>query len=117
MQVSYGDLKSPEQLEPDMRVRRTTASIIYQLRLGAATGGRRSPTGRTASRDRTTNVSEPGWLLESTYVLRDTHTFFGRAEQVKNNELFAHGDPLHGRSSGSASSRSATSTTSPGPAR
>jgi len=30
-------------------------------------------------------------------VLRDAHTFFGRAEQVKNSELFEHGDPLHGQ--------------------
>jgi hypothetical protein len=43
------------------------------------------------------NVSEAGWLLESTYSLRETHTFFGRAEQVNNSELFPHGDPLHGQ--------------------
>ena len=42
-------------------------------------------------------MTEPGWLLESTYVLGDTHTFFGRAEQVRNSELFGHGDPLHGQ--------------------
>jgi len=41
------------------------------------------------------DVSEPGWLLESTYVLRDTHTFFVRAEKVKNSELFDKGQPLH----------------------
>jgi hypothetical protein len=45
----------------------------------------------------TVNVSEPGWLLESTYVLRDTHTFFARAEQVDNSELFQEGQPLHGQ--------------------
>src|SRR5678816_463121 len=39
MQVSYGDLKSPEQLAPDTRVQRTTASISYQRRLDAAEWG------------------------------------------------------------------------------
>ena len=34
MQVSYGDLKSPEQLEPDIRIRRATASITYHLQDG-----------------------------------------------------------------------------------
>jgi len=39
-------------------------------------------------------VSEPGWLLESTYTLADTHTFFARGEQLDNSELFAEGHPL-----------------------
>ena len=88
MQVSYGDLKSPEQLEPDTRVQRTTASVTYQLK------ARRRPLGDDARLRAQQEVrsgphaSEPGWLLESTYVLRDTHTFFARAEQVKNSELF-----------------------------
>ena len=34
MQVSHGDLNSPEQLEPETRVKRTTASITYQLSHG-----------------------------------------------------------------------------------
>jgi len=97
LQVSYGDLKSPEQLEPEMRVRRTTASIIYQRRLGAGNWGTTFAYGLNRKSDRTTSASEPGWLLESTYVLGDTHTFFGRAEQVTNDELLAHGDPLHGQ--------------------
>ena len=97
LQVSYGDLKSPEQLEPEMRVRRTTASIIYQRRLGAGNWGTTLAYGLNRKSDRVTSASEPGWLLESTYVLRDTHTFFGRAEQVRNDELFAHGDALQGQ--------------------
>jgi hypothetical protein len=34
MQVSYGDLKSPVELEPDTHVKRTTASITYHLKNG-----------------------------------------------------------------------------------
>ena len=95
MQVSYGDLKSPEQLEPDTRVRRTTASVTYQWKLAAGNWGTTLAYGRNRKSGPETNASEPGWLLESTYVLRDTHTFFGRAEQVNNSELFQHGHPLH----------------------
>jgi hypothetical protein len=53
--------------------------------------------GRNRKTGPDTDTSEPGWLLESTYVLRDAHTFFGRAEEVENSELFGHGDPLHGQ--------------------
>jgi hypothetical protein len=96
MQVSYGDLKSPEQLEPDTRVRRTTASITSQLAFDDAQWGTTLAYGRNRKSGPGVNVGEPGWLLESTYVLRDTHTFFARAEQVDNGELLHEGDPLYG---------------------
>ena len=97
MQVSYGDLASPEQLDPETRVRRTTASISYHRRLGAAEWGTTLAYGSNRKSGPHIDASEPGWLLESTYTVRDTHTFFGRAEQVRNSELFAEGDPLHGQ--------------------
>jgi hypothetical protein len=97
MQVSYGDLKSPEQLEPETRVKRTTASITYQRNTGATNWGTTLAYGRNEKSGPGHNVSEPGWLLESTYVIRDSHTFFARGEQVKNGELFADGHPLHGQ--------------------
>ncbi len=96
MQVSYGYLKSPEQLEPDTSVRRTTASATYHAHLGADEWATTLAYGRNRKNGPDMRVSEPGWLLESTYVLRDTHTFFGRAEQVSNSELFQEGQPLHG---------------------
>ena len=96
MQVSYGDLKSPEQLEPDTRVKRTTASITYHLQKGADNWATTLAYGRNKKSGPTVNVSEPGWLLESTYVVRDTHTIFARAEQLNNSELFQEGQPLHG---------------------
>ena len=98
MQVSHEQPEEPGAAGSGDAVQRTTASISYQRRLDAAEWGRPSPTAGTASRARRPSTSEPGWLLESTYVLReDAHTFFGRAEQVKNSELFEHGDPLHGQ--------------------
>ena len=97
MQVSYGNLKSPEQLDPDTRVQRTTASITYHRKTGSGDWGTTLAYGQNRKSGGHTHTTEPGWLLESTYVLRDTHTFFGRAEQIRNSELFADGDPLHGQ--------------------
>jgi len=98
MQVSYGDLKSPEQLEPDVRVKRATASITYHLKTGADHWTTTLAWGRNKKSGPETKTSEPGWLLESTYAIRDKHTIFARAEQVDNSELFAEGHPLHGES-------------------
>jgi len=98
MQVSYGDLKSPEQLEPDVRVKRATASITYHLKTGADHWATTLAYGRNKKSGPETKTSEPGWLLESTYAIRDKHTIFARAEQVDNSELFAEGHPLHGES-------------------
>jgi len=95
MQVSYGDLKSPEQLEPDVRVKRKTASITYHLRRDDNNWATTLAYGRNDKSGPDVDVSEPGWLLESTYVLRDTHTFFARAERVRNSELFDKSQPLH----------------------
>ena len=97
MQASYGDLKSPEQLEPDTRVKRSTASITYDLKRGDDNWATTLAYGRNKKSGPTSDLSEPGWLLESTYVVRDTHTIFARAEQVNNSELFAPGQPLHGQ--------------------
>jgi len=97
MQVSYGDLKSPEQLEPDTRVQRTTASISHYMATGDGQWATTLAYGLNRKSGPGHDVSEPGWLLESTYVMRDTHTFFARAEQMKNGELFAEGQPLHGQ--------------------
>jgi hypothetical protein len=96
MQVSHGDLKSPEQLEPDTRVKRTTASISHHLRTGADDWATTLAYGINKKSGPVQDVSQAGWLLESTYVMRDTHTFFARAERVKNGELFHEGQPLHG---------------------
>lgn len=97
MQVSYGDLKSPEALEPDTRVERTTASVTYHLKKGADNWATTLAYGRNKKSGPHVDVSQPGWLLESTYTLADTHTFFARGEQVDNSELFPEGQPLHGQ--------------------
>jgi hypothetical protein len=97
-QASYGHLKSPEALEPEASVRRLTASATWQTRLAGrdwattlawARNDKRGPEGRLLS---------PALLLESTYVVAERHTVFGRFEQVDKDELFSPGDPQHGQS-------------------
>lgn len=96
MQLSYGDLKSPEQLEPGVRVKRSTASATYHLSSGNVQWATTLAYGNNRRTGDGESKSEPGWLLESTYVLSDTHTVFARAEQVRNGELFRPGQPLQG---------------------
>ncbi len=92
MQASFGRLASPEQLEPDVSVRRTTASVTYNAPLATwwqttFAFGHNSPSQGTGS---------DAWLLESALKLGLTHTVFARAERVGKDELFLPAQPLYG---------------------
>jgi hypothetical protein len=93
LQVSSGRLASPEQLEPTVAVRRTTASASYNRMLAAVqwqttfAWGRNQPQPGTASN---------AWLLESALRLWNVHTVFARAERVGKDDLFVPGQPLYG---------------------
>lgn len=95
MQVSGGRLASPEQLEPNVSVRRTTASVSYNAPFPGEwwqttlAWGHNSPSQGTAS---------SGWLLESALNLTASQTLFGRAEHVSKDELFLPGTALFGES-------------------
>jgi hypothetical protein len=95
MQVSTARLASPEQLEPDVAVRRTTASVSYNAPYPAGwwqttlAWGHNSPS---------QGASSSGWLLESALKLTPAQTLFGRAERVAKDELFLAGTPLAGES-------------------
>jgi len=91
-QVSWGHLHSPEQLEPSVNENRLTASVIYNKQFGEgnnwvttlAWGRKMNHPGHTLD----------GFLLESAAVLADTHTIFGRAERVDEDELLGHVEPI-----------------------
>jgi len=88
LQVSHGRLKSPESLEPDVMVHRTTASAMVQKTIAGM------PTQTTLAWGR--NRHDPGtatnaYLLESSMRVRPDTTAFGRFESVQNGELFGHG--------------------------
>lgn len=99
-QVSYGFLKSPEGLHPEENVRRTTASVTYNLPIGPNRNwqstfawGRNDPSG--GDHGHTTDA----FLLDSAVQL-DRLTVFGRVENVDKDELFGDehgGDPLAGQ--------------------
>jgi hypothetical protein len=93
LQASYGAIKSPEQLEPDVSQHRVTASATYNRKLAGGNWQTTLAWGR--------NYIEPGpaldaFLLESA-VNWGRHTVFARAENAQKNELFAPPNPLAGR--------------------
>ena len=94
-QLSYGYLASPEQLEPEVLVHRTTASVSYTKATGSAHWSTTLATGinRQHGEDR------PGYLLESTRQFTGPLAVFGRAEYLRNEHLFESG-PLAGREFG-----------------
>jgi hypothetical protein len=96
LQVSYGRLKRPELLEPDVDIDRTTASAMYQSTLAGHAWGTTLAWGRNDKRGGHGSRKLDGWLLESTLSISERHTVFGRVERVNNDELFPEGDPLHG---------------------
>ncbi|QJD99154.1 LPS-assembly protein LptD [Massilia forsythiae] len=94
LQVSHGRLDSPEQLEPNVAVHRTTASASWQH----AIDGRPMQTTLAWGRNRhDPGDSSDGYLLESTIEARPGTKVFGRFEQVDNGELFEEASPLHHR--------------------
>lgn len=81
MQVSYGFLKSPEELEPDLSVHRVTASVTYNRAL--AKDGNWATTAAWGRNIGSQGKPTDGILLESTLDLDGVNTFFGRAEYVR----------------------------------
>ncbi|MFI4935625.1 MAG: hypothetical protein ACHP7N_13455 [Caulobacterales bacterium] len=93
LQLSYGFIKSPEQLEPATDQRRVTASATYNRKLAGGNWQTTLAWGR--------NYNAPGpvldaFLLESA-VTFGPHTLFARAESVQKNELFLSPSPLAGQ--------------------
>jgi hypothetical protein len=92
MQGSFGRLASPEQLAPNISVRRSTASVTYNAPLATwwqttLAFGHNSPSSGAGS---------DAWLLESALKLAPAHTLFARFERVGKDELFLPGEPLFG---------------------
>jgi hypothetical protein len=80
-QVSYGHLKSPEELEPTTNEGRFTTSVSY------ARGGL-SATAAFSSKQKQPGQTLTAWLAEANWDITDHHTIFGRVENANNDELF-----------------------------
>jgi hypothetical protein len=93
LQASRGRLVSPEQLDPDVDVDRTTVSVIHERVWPAAHAQATLAWGRNENRP---GPSLDAVLLEGALEWGDAHTLFGRAERIEKNELFPEGDPRAG---------------------
>jgi len=92
-QISYGWLKSPEQLEPDVDQDRVTTSVTYNKSWAMNNWQTTLAWGR--------NMADPGndtdaFVLESVVNFDHTHTFFARLENVEKDELFEESEAQHG---------------------
>ena len=82
LQVSHGYIKSPEALEPDLKRHRTTASLIYNKRLGSDSNWATSLSG-----DKINDTDEgktQSFLLETNYQ-RGRDTVYARWERVEKS--------------------------------
>lgn len=81
LQISHGYLKSPEALEPDVAVHRTTASLIWSQPLSQGNWS----TSLIWGRNRTSVEGDSdSYLIESSWSQR-RHTVFVRAERVEKS--------------------------------
>jgi hypothetical protein len=87
-QVSHGYLASPEQLEPDIGVHRTTASASVSQPMA---GGGRWDSMVAVGVNREHGHSLPAYALESTRVFSSPWAVFGRAEVLENEHLVEDG--------------------------
>ena len=94
IQASYGYLKSPEILHPQVNTNRTTISAIYNQPFGCDNNWQTTLAwGKNANHPGNTLN---GYLLESAVNVNSYHTFFGRLEHVQKDELFESPSPLEG---------------------
>ncbi len=86
LQVSYGYIKSPEELHPETKIHRTTASAIYNLPLGHDTNW--SNTFVWGQNNATKEGKTQSFLIESNYQRgRDTVYFRWERVQKSGHEL------------------------------
>jgi hypothetical protein len=86
LQVSWGFLKSPEQLTPAVNETRYTASATYFTPL--AGDGSFAATLAVGRRQMSGGVGENGFLAEAEYKPAEAWTLFFRAESIESEELF-----------------------------
>jgi len=93
LQVSWAEVRGPEQLEPDEIQKRWSASAIYTVPFGR--GGRWSTT--AAWGRKVADGHHPdAFVLESALKPDLAWTFFTRAEWIESDELFVGAGSHHG---------------------
>jgi len=89
LQVSWADIDSPEQLEPDVDESRISASAIYTVTFGEDSWW--STTAGWAMKDPSDGRSLHAFMLESAYAPNRDWTLFARGEIDENHELSGTG--------------------------
>ncbi|MFN2483018.1 MAG: hypothetical protein ABR554_16295, partial [Pyrinomonadaceae bacterium] len=92
MQVSYGFLRSPEGQEPDVDVRRATASVQYNKSFSRGTWASAFVWGRNHVSEHGEPRNLNGYTLESTLNFLDRNYFYTRLELVDKDELLRASD-------------------------
>ncbi|MBV8199522.1 MAG: hypothetical protein JOZ15_02755 [Acidobacteria bacterium] len=87
VQGSFGHLKSPEQLAPNVDVHRSTVSVIYNTPL--AESGNLQATFAWGRNKRLPGRTTDAYLFEATAFFLARHTLFFRFEELENDELVA----------------------------
>jgi len=90
LQTSFGHIHSPEKLEPDKNIDRTTASAIYNKSFNSNNWQTTFAWSRNSPNHGETTDA---YFVESALNFKNKHTTFTRFERVDKNELFAPGDP------------------------
>jgi hypothetical protein len=85
VQGSFGHLKSPEQLAPNIDVDRSTVSVIYNTPL--AESGNLQSTFAWGRNKRLPGRTTDAYLFEGTAFFLARHTVFYRFEELENDEL------------------------------
>jgi hypothetical protein len=80
LQVSYGYLASPHELQPDVSLHRLTASGAYSAHLG---GGVLAATAVFGMNESSAEPTTWSWLLEANYDIDRRNVVFGRVEYVE----------------------------------
>jgi hypothetical protein len=94
MQVSWGHLASPEQLEPTVNENRVTASLSYTKQFDD--GNLWATTLAWGRKYNSPGNVLDGYLAESELIFKNGITLFGRAERVQNDELLQRGEIVTG---------------------
>ena len=82
LQVSHGYLKSPEESEPGVKQHRTTASVIYNKRLGPDSN---LATSLVWGQNNNTDEGKTESILLETNYQRERNTIYGRSEWVQKS--------------------------------
>lgn len=118
-QVSYADLDSPEQLEPELSTAAPPPRRAITRSCRSANGRPRSRGRRNDKRDTSESKKLDAWALVSTLVIGQRHTVFGRYERCSKTSWCPKGcrwqakcsrrgcsQPCRGSISGAPGSRS-----------